>query len=135
MKHFFHLTTAKTIKWTFVSVKRMLLLKLPPFFPLPCRWGKGRQFQNKHVFHRIESVLYCLSSSSSLILGTFFKSWTNCLVVFSKLDIKGCQWVNNQFELFLFYTYCINETRFNRLDLRLSEKSWSAGVILILSLF
>ena len=40
---------------------------------------------------------------------------------FSKIDIRGCQWVNNHYKFFLFYPYCIIETIFNRLYL--SEKS------------
>ena len=47
----------------FVFVKRMLVLKLSPFFP--CRVGEGKKggnFKTNHLLQSIESLLYFLSS-------------------------------------------------------------------------
>ena len=47
-----------------------------------------------------------------------------------KINIKGCKWVKYQYNLFIFYPYCITKAIFNWLNLRLSQKSDSLDTFL-----
>ena len=60
----------------------MFVLKLPPFFSCCVGEEKGRQFQNKHVFHRSESVLNIVLA----LINSVFNSSMNILLVWADID-------------------------------------------------
>ena len=66
--HILHFLEQRQYKNSSIQSTLIPILKLPLFFITYTARGKAQQFQNWNFPDRIESLLYCLSSNSTLLL-------------------------------------------------------------------